>query len=52
MNERPGDLAAATPRVADAPKWRRGLFRTYVALILAGWCVGLSANGLPEIWLC
>src|SRR6266480_7141709 len=50
MNERPGDLAAATPLVADAPKRRGRLFRKYVALILAVVCLALLANGLSEIW--
>src|SRR3989440_11293586 len=50
MNERPGDLAAATPLVADAPKRRGRLFRKYVALFLAVVCVALLTNGLSEIW--
>src|SRR5438067_10419936 len=50
MNERPGDLAAATPLVADAPKRRGRLFRKYVALILTVVCLALLANGLSEIW--
>src|SRR5437764_2653312 len=50
MNERPGDLATATPLVADAPKRRGRLFRKYVALILAVVCLALLANGLSEIW--
>jgi signal transduction histidine kinase/DNA-binding response OmpR family regulator len=50
MNERPGDLAAATPLVAEAPKSRGRLFRKYVALILAVVCLALLANGSSEIW--
>jgi len=50
MNERPGDLAAATPLVTEAPKTRGRLFRKYVALILAVVCLALIANGSSEIW--
>jgi signal transduction histidine kinase/CheY-like chemotaxis protein len=50
MNERPGDLAAATPLMAEAPKSRGRLFRKYVALILAVVCLALLANGSSEIW--
>src|SRR6266536_1801953 len=52
MNERPGDVAAAAPLMAEAPKSRRRgrLFRKYVALILAVVCLALLANGLSEIW--
>src|SRR5437870_4330115 len=50
MNERPGDLAAATPLIAEAPKRRGRLFRKYVALILAVVCLALLANGLSELW--
>src|SRR6266567_1607278 len=52
MNERPSDVAAAAPLIAEAPKSRRRgrLFRKYVALILAVVCLALLANGLSEIW--
>src|SRR5262245_43803594 len=50
MNERPGDLAAATPPVTEAPKSRGRLFRKYVALILVVVCLALLANGSSEIW--
>jgi hypothetical protein len=50
MNERLGDLAAATPLIAEPPKSRGRLFRKYVALILAVVCLALLANGLSELW--
>src|SRR5438093_41946 len=50
MNERLGDLAAATPPVAEPPKSRGRLFRKYVALFLAVVCLALLANGLSELW--
>src|SRR6266567_1154444 len=52
MNERPSDVAAAAPLIAEAPKSRRRgrLFRKYVALFLAVVCIALLTNGLSEIW--
>src|SRR5262249_46456804 len=50
MNERPSDVVAATPLMAEAPKGRGRLFRKYVALILVVVCLALLANGSSEIW--
>ena len=50
MNERPSNLAAATPLTVEAPKSHGRLFRKYVALILAVVCLALIANGSSEIW--
>src|SRR5256712_1298957 len=50
MNERPSEVVAVAPLVAEAPKSRGRLFRKYVALFLAVVCVALLANGLSEIW--
>ena len=50
MNERPSNLAAATPLTVEAPKSPGRVFRKYVALILAVVCLALIANGSSEIW--
>src|SRR5262249_54645531 len=50
MNERPSDVVAATPLMAEAPKGRGRLFRKYVGLFLAVVCIALLTNGLSEVW--